>query len=108
MGSDLLLFPSVAEGLGMVVVEAQAAGLPVLASDTTPEECVVVPALTCFLPLESGPEKWSAQAMQTIEAGHQWKQRTHELLRQSAFSIENSARQLKALYSATTDLHEVV
>src|SRR4029079_5930776 len=31
LAADLLLFPSIAEGLGMVAVEAQAAGTPVLA-----------------------------------------------------------------------------
>ena len=36
-----LLFSFIGEGLGMVAVEAQAAGLPVLASDTVPEEAIV-------------------------------------------------------------------
>jgi glycosyltransferase involved in cell wall biosynthesis len=39
--SDILLFPSRGEGLGMVAVEAQAAGLPVLASTAVPREAIV-------------------------------------------------------------------
>jgi glycosyltransferase involved in cell wall biosynthesis len=107
IGSDLLLFPSLAEGLGMVVVEAQAASLPVLASDTTPRECVVIPALTCFVPLESGPEVWSAQALEILKAGR-GKQLTHDVVRQSAFSIENSARQLTGLYNPARHQQEMV
>lgn len=36
--ADMFIFPSIYEGLGIVAVEAQAAGLPVLASDTIPLE----------------------------------------------------------------------
>ncbi len=107
-GSDLLLFPSLAEGLGMVVVEAQAAGLSVLASDTTPRESVVASQLVHFMSLDLGPVTWSAQALQIMKAGRQSKQQTHEKVKQSAFSIENSAKQLIALYVSAHHPQEVV
>ena len=38
---DMFVFPSRFEGLGIAVVEAQAAGLPVVCSDNVPDEAVV-------------------------------------------------------------------
>lgn len=47
---DILLLPSLSEGLGIVAIEAQAAGLPVLMSDTVPEETVILDnVLQCSL-----------------------------------------------------------
>ena len=62
IGSDLLLFPSLAEGLGMAVVEAQAAGLPVLASDTTPREAVINRGTITFCSLQSPVEDWGGRS----------------------------------------------
>lgn len=57
--SDFFLFPSVFEGLGIAGLEAQAAGLPTLASaDVIPEEIAVTDRLR-FYPLEKGPDKWA-------------------------------------------------
>jgi glycosyltransferase involved in cell wall biosynthesis len=45
MAMDVFVFPSLFEGLGIVGVEAQAAGTPVVCTDTLPEEISVSPLL---------------------------------------------------------------
>ena len=64
---DVLLMPSLHEGLGMVAVEAGVAGLPVLASDKVPREANVV-SNTTFLSLTS-PEKWVATTEDAVKKG---------------------------------------
>jgi glycosyltransferase involved in cell wall biosynthesis len=57
---DCLAFPSRYEGLGLVAVEAQAAGLPCVISDRVPREVIVDPGLVTVLPLEGSPASWAA------------------------------------------------
>jgi len=54
---DVLAFPTRFEGLGIVAIEAQAAGLPVICSDHVPRE-VEITDLVEFLPLKKGKERW--------------------------------------------------
>ena len=97
-GADLLLFPSIAEGLGMVAVEAQAAGLRVLASDATPRECSVIPEMVCFKPLADGASSWANETVRLLNLGRPNSKDSNLAVRKSAFSIENSAKRLIGLY----------
>ena len=54
---DLFLFPSLYEGLGMVVVEAQASGLPCIVSTEIPEIAKVTQKIV-FINLDSQIENW--------------------------------------------------
>lgn len=98
LASDVLLFPSRGEGLGMVAVEAQAAGLPVLASNAVPRECVVVPELVRFQKVEAGEAAWAAVLLQ-LAARPRNILEANQRVAASAFSIERSASALLRLYS---------
>jgi glycosyltransferase EpsF len=98
LGSDVLLFPSRGEGLGMAVVEAQAAGLPVLASYTVPRECVVVPELVRFQKVEAGEAAWADDLLR-LAAQRRNITEANGRVAASAFSICRSACALLQLYS---------
>lgn len=55
---DAFLFPSTYEGLGIVLVEAQAASLPCFCSDAVPREAKVSDLLS-FLPLDLPASAWA-------------------------------------------------
>lgn len=98
VGADALLFPSRGEGLGMVAVEAQAAGLPVLASTAVPAECVVVSELVRFVDLESGVDAWATELLALLGDPPRAPDASSSVAR-SAFAIENSMQALIAAYS---------
>lgn len=98
IASDALLFPSRGEGLGMVVVEAQAAGLPVVASAAVPRECVVVPELVRFHDLEAGEAEWASVLLKCTSQPRNLVEANRRVAA-SAFAIDNSARALLKLYS---------
>ena len=106
-GSDLLLFPSHAEGLGMVAVEAQASGLPVLTSDTTPRECQVVNEVVRFLPLGDGPARWANEARSITDQPLPDHQTCNHAVVNSEFSIRNSAAKLLKVYSGKRASNQV-
>ena len=58
---DCMVFPSLYEGFPLAVVEAQAAGLPIVLSDVTTSE-VAVAEMCSYLPLSLDPALW-AQAI---------------------------------------------
>lgn len=97
--ANVLFFPSRQEGLGMVSVEAQAAGLPVLASTAVPSESVVLPELCHALPLSAPIETWAEALLDTAKLPDADSERCREAIEQSAFSIRHSATTLEGIYT---------
>ncbi len=59
---DVFVFPSRFEGLGIAVVEAQAAGLPVLCSEMIPQEAIITNQIM-QLELSAGTKKWAEKLL---------------------------------------------
>lgn len=97
---DLFLFPSFFEGLGIVLVEAQAAGLPCLCSEVIPEEADVVPALIRRMSLFKSPYEWAQAALEMTSLEHPVSQ--HEALQimeASRFNLLDCVGQMQDIYS---------
>lgn len=66
---DLFLFPSLFEGLPVVLVEAQTAGLPCLVSNSITKESDITGAVA-FMSLEENPEKWGEKILLSVSYKH--------------------------------------
>lgn len=87
--ADMLLFPSLFEGLPGVVLEAQAAGLPCIISDTITEE-VNITDLVEYIPLEYSAEVW---AEKILSIDYKFKRRnTYEEIMEKGYDIESVAK----------------
>ncbi|WEK53640.1 MAG: glycosyltransferase [Candidatus Cohnella colombiensis] len=65
--ADVFLFPSITEGLGMAVIEAQAGGLPCLVSDAIPEEADIGIDRLFRLSLNDSKELWVQQIIDLLQ-----------------------------------------
>jgi len=95
---DCFVFPSRYEGLGLVAVEAQAAGLPCVLSDRIPPEVVVYSQLVTVLALEDSPQHWADAILNSkgrrVQPSHQHLQQFYD----SQFNLDRCAQSLADAY----------
>lgn len=94
-GMDLFLMPSLHEGLPIAAVEAQAASLPLLISDTVDKDVKILDS-TEFQELNSSPEIWAEHCLKLIEKSQ--RSDTGTILKKAGYDIRESVKELVKLY----------
>jgi glycosyltransferase involved in cell wall biosynthesis len=95
---DLFVLPSFHEGLGIVLIEAQAAGVPCLVSDVVPVEVDLGLKLIQFESLTAGIDTWIKQLKALLIARlARWEKR-ERALQNAGYDIQLSVKWLQKLY----------
>lgn len=93
---DVFVFPSIFEGLGIVSIEAQAAGVPVVCSEGLPPETNITPIYQ-QLAISDGAEKWADAAIEMSQSPM-----SHTNLQKyvidAGFDVNATAKDMEELY----------
>ncbi len=98
---DVFLFPSLYEGLSLVTLDAQAAGLPCVFSDVVSEKADVVNSLMYRMSLTQSVSAW-AEAVLSLRYKKLGVSKLDSLnaMKQSRFNIDNNVQELSDLYTS--------
>lgn len=92
--SDIFVFPSHFEGLGIAAIEAQAAGLPTICSESLPIE-LRASRLFKSLPLTASSQKWAEEIKKSVISK---KINVTEELRNAGYDIRECSYKLEEYY----------
>ena len=92
---DVFVLPSLFEGLGIVVIEAQTSGLPCVISDGVAQECIRTEDLVSMCRLDQSAEQWAAHILD--RCGQSREDHSQEI-RDNGFDIVQTAKWLENFY----------
>lgn len=91
---DIMVFPSLYEGFGIVGIEAQATGLAVIASNTIPREMAVSDCVE-WKSLSDTPKEWARVACHKTSIN---RKKYNEIVKNAGYDIQQSVNQLQNWY----------
>lgn len=92
---DVFVFPSLYEGLGIAVIEAQAAGLHCIVADTIPKEAYITDLIES-IPLTEKEDIWAERILK-YNNGYN-RQNTYEEVKSKGYDIYETTRWLEEFY----------
>ena len=93
-GFDVFLFPSLFEGLSVILIETQASGTPCLTSTAVSRQTEISDVID-FYPLEESPANWAKKA---LELSNRDKKDTFNQIADSGYDIKTNAQWLESFY----------
>jgi len=97
---DVFLLPSRFEGLPVVLIEAQASGIKIFATDTITKE-VEITDLVTWLPINESPEYWAKKIIE--QSNNLERKNTYQQIVDSGYDIKSNAKWLEKFYLNRTN-----
>ncbi len=94
---DIFVLPSLYEGLPVVLVEAQANGLPAIVADTITDEMDIT-ELIHYLPINGTQKKW-AEMICSYECNNSDREKYAKQVADSGYDIRNACLEMSNFYS---------
>lgn len=91
--ADVLVFPSLYEGLPVTLIEAQANGIPILASDTIDKEVNITKKIK-FLSLNQNLNEWCNELYSLKNSRYD----CNELMKNSVYNMKKNVKKLEEIY----------
>lgn len=102
--SDLLVFPSMCEGLGIVLIEAQCSGLPCVYSAEVIPELARVTDLCDLVNLSEPPKRWAEVCVSQREKCKGVDRESYPLqIRDAGFSLNDEAKRMARIFQSYVD-----
>ncbi len=97
---DIFVFPSIYEGLPLALLEAQAAGLPCIISDSITEEAIVIKELIQSLPITAPVYIWADTIVNKLVKSQRTilQHQALSLMENSPFNINIAVKMLEDVY----------
>lgn len=100
---DIFLFPSLYEGLGIVLIEAQSSGLSCVYSDVVPEEARIVPKLVSIHSLDETSNVWADTVLRNyLREPIMPQSEALRYVEKSQFSVHKSISSISSIYDGVS------
>ena len=92
---DVFVFPSLYEGLGIVLIEAESTGLPCVISENIPKEAILIHDNVSILNLDDDIEKW---VNEIIKFSKKKREDKVELIKNMGYDRIENIKKIEEIY----------
>ncbi|MGG7078776.1 glycosyltransferase family 1 protein [Clostridium sardiniense] len=104
---DVFIFPSIYEGLGLVMIEAQSSGIPCLVSEAIQKEADLEIGLVKQIKLSDKKELWVKEAFELIKSKNKNEELILDAIKNKGYDLDNIVKTLLKIYKLDLELRDI-